>query len=249
MIQLHPLSAIGEVRPGDDLAALLADTLEGFACDRDDVLVVTQKIVSKAENRFVDLDQVTPGPRALELAALTQKDPRLVELVLAESSDVVRAVPHVLITRHRSGHVMANAGIDRSNLGPGDSERVLLLPLDCDASAQRLRSGLAALLPSPPGIVISDSFGRPWRNGVINVALGVDGLPALIDRRGEFDRDGRALEVTQVALGDLAASAAGLLMGEGAEGVPAVLIRGLSVPGQANPAAALVRPAQQDLFR
>jgi coenzyme F420-0:L-glutamate ligase/coenzyme F420-1:gamma-L-glutamate ligase len=144
---------------------------------------------------------------------------------------------------------MANAGIDRSNLGPGDGERALLLPVDCDVSAQRLRAELGALLPAAPGIVISDSFGRPWRTGVINVALGVAGMPALIDRRGETDRDGRTLEVTQVALGDLAASAAGLLMGEGAEGVPAVLIRGLSPMGEANPASALVRPAQQDLFR
>ena len=249
MIELHPITDIGEVRPGDELAGLLAHALAGFTCRTDDILVVTQKVVSKSEGRFVDLDQVTPGPRALDLAALTQKDPRLVELVLSESEDVVRAVPHVLITRHRSGHVMANAGIDRSNLGPGDGERALLLPVDSDASAERLRVALTALLPAAPGIVISDSFGRPWRTGVINVALGVSGLPALIDRRGETDRDGRTLEVTQVALGDLAASAAGLLMGEGAEGVPAVLIRGLSFPGAANPASALVRPAQQDLFR
>jgi coenzyme F420-0:L-glutamate ligase/coenzyme F420-1:gamma-L-glutamate ligase len=249
VIALHPLLTIGEVRPGDDLAAVLAGALAGFSCDSDDVLVVTQKIVSKAEDRFVDLDQVRPGPRATELAELTRKDPRLVELVLAESSDVVRAVPHVLITRHRSGHVMANAGIDRSNLGPGSPDRVLLLPLDCDLSARRLRDGLAAHLVSPPGVVISDSFGRPWRNGVINVALGVSGLAALIDRRGEIDRDGRELEVTQVAFGDLAASAAGLLMGEGAEGVPAVLIRGLLQEDQTNHAAALVRPVDEDLFR
>ncbi|MGR4863076.1 coenzyme F420-0:L-glutamate ligase [Caulobacter sp. LARHSG274] len=241
--------AIGEVRPGDDLAGLLAPALAGFVCDGDDILVVTQKIVSKAEGRFVDLGAVTPGPQALELAAVTHKDPRLVELVLAESDAVVRAVPNVLITRHRSGHVVANAGIDRSNLGPGDPERVLLLPIDCDASAARLRAALGALMSSAPRIVISDSFGRPWRNGVINVALGASGLPALIDRRGEIDRDGRALEVTQVALGDLAASAAGLLMGEGAEGVPAVLIRGLSAPDEPNTASALVRPVEQDLFR
>jgi coenzyme F420-0:L-glutamate ligase/coenzyme F420-1:gamma-L-glutamate ligase len=249
VIELHPIMDIGEVRPGDHLADLLAHALAGFVCRGGDILVVTQKIVSKAEDRFVDLDRVTPGPRAIALAAATQKDPRLVELVLAESEDVVRAVPHVLIARHRTGHVMANAGIDRSNLGPGDGERVLLLPVDCDASAQRLRAALGALLPVAPGIVISDSFGRPWRTGVINVALGVSGLPALIDRRGETDRDGRTLEVTQVALGDLAASAAGLLMGEGAEGVPAVLIRGLSTAGEANPASVLVRPAEQDLFR
>lgn len=249
MIELHPITAIGEVRPGDDLAGLLVHALAGCGCGGDDILVVTQKIVSKAEGRFVHLDQVGPGPRAIELAAVTHKDPRLVELVLAESSGVVRAAPGVLITRHRTGHVMANAGVDRSNLGPGDTDRVLLLPEDSDASARRLRGALGALLPAAPGIVISDSFGRPWRNGVVNVALGVSGLAALIDRRGENDRDGRRLEVTQVALGDLAASAAGLLMGEGAEGVPAVLIRGLSLGGEPRPASVLVRPAQQDLFR
>jgi coenzyme F420-0:L-glutamate ligase/coenzyme F420-1:gamma-L-glutamate ligase len=251
MIGLHPLETLGEIRPGANLAQLLAAALAalGLAPQDHDVLVVTQKIISKAENRYADLRAVTPGAEALRLAAITRKDARLVELVLAESQAVIRAVPHVLITRHRGGHVMANAGIDRSNLGPGHEDDVLLLPLDADASAARLRQQLAAYLTPVPGVVISDSFGRPWRMGVTNVALGAAGFPALWDRRGAPDRDGRVLEITQIALGDMAASAAGLAMGEGAEGVPAVLLRGLKLPGaEITPAAALVRPVPEDLF-
>jgi coenzyme F420-0:L-glutamate ligase / coenzyme F420-1:gamma-L-glutamate ligase len=251
MIQIYPLSAIGEVRPGDDLARLLADAVSKVGVDTvaSDVLVVTQKIVSKAEGRFVELATVSPGPRALELAEVTRKDPRLIELVLSESSDVIRAVPHVLITRHRSGHVMANAGIDRSNIGPGGNERALLLPLDADASAERLRAAFAEILRDPPAIVISDSFGRPWRHGVTCVAIGAAGLPALVDRRGDVDRDGRVLEVTQIALGDMLATAGGLVTGEGAEGVPAALIRGLNWTADHRPASSLVRPVEEDLFR
>ncbi|SFR89684.1 coenzyme F420-0:L-glutamate ligase [Sphingomonas jatrophae] len=251
MIGIFPLAAIDEVRPGDDLPALLTAALAaaGLVPAEGDVLVVTSKIVSKAEGRFVDLASVTPGEQARELAAVTRKDPRLVELVLAESQNVVRAVPHVLITRHRSGHVMANAGIDRSNLGGGDGEQALLLPLDADASAAALHVALAQRHAVPPAIVISDSFGRPWRYGVVNVAIGVAGLPALIDRRGELDRDGRLLEVTQVAMGDMIATAAGLATGEGAEGVPAALVRGVALPEEHRPAADLVRPLAEDLFR
>lgn len=251
MIQIFPLVGIGEVGPGDDLGALLSDALAraGICPLPGDVLVVTQKIVSKAEGRFVDLTSVVPGARALELAAQTAKDPRLVELVLAESTAVVRAAPDVLITRHRCGHVMANAGIDRSNIGAGNEDRVLLLPLDADVSAGRLHAALTARWANPPAVVISDSFGRPWRFGVVNVAIGAAGLPALIDRRGDLDRDGRRLEVTQVALGDMVATAAGLATGEGAESVPAALVRGVEWAAAAVPASALIRPIAQDLFR
>lgn len=251
MIQIHPLPAIGEVRPGDDLAAMLAGAVRAAGIDpvASDVLVVTQKIVSKAEGRFVDLATVTPGEQALALAEVTRKDARLVELVLAESRDVIRAVPHVLITRHRSGHVMANAGIDRSNIGPGEGERALLLPLDADASAERLRGGLGVIWTDPPAVLISDSFGRPWRYGVTCVAIGASGLPSLVDRRGDVDRDGRILEVTQIALGDMVATAAGLATGEGAEGVPAALVRGLDWTAHVQPASALVRPLEEDLFQ
>ena len=251
MIQIIPLAAIGEVAPGSDLAALLADALAaaGVTLAAGDVLVVTQKIVSKAEGRFADLAAVEPGDRALELAALTAKDPQLVELVLRESAAVVRAAPHVLITRHLTGHVMANAGIDRSNLGADNQDRALLLPVDADASAAALRVALAMRFGVAPAVVISDSFGRPWRFGVVNVAIGAAGLPSLVDKRGELDRDGRRLEVTQIGWADMLATAAGLATGEGAEGVPAALIRGAVWDAPDSPAAALVRPLSEDLFQ
>ena len=250
-VVIHPLAGIGEIRPGDDLAGLLAMALAqaGLSPQPDDILVVTSKIVSKAEGRFVELGDVTPGAEALRLAAITLKEPRLVELALREASAVVRAAAHVLILRHRLGHVMANAGIDQSNLGPDGEGRVLLLPLDPDASAAALRAGLAARMGAAPAIVISDSFGRPWRNGVVNVAVGASGLPALLDRRGEQDRDGRVLEVTQIAVGDMVATAAGMVCGEGAEGVPVALVRGYALPAGDSPAATLLRPVEQDLFR
>lgn len=247
-ISFSALQGIAEVAAGDDLGALLAAALPAVA-DKD-LLVIAQKVVSKAEGRSVDLNAVSPSPRALELAGVTRKDPRLVELILSESSDVLRAQPGVLIVRHRLGYVMANAGIDRSNVpSPPGEERVLLLPADADASAAALRRELRIHLGIDLGIIISDSFGRPWRNGVVNVALGAAGLPSLVDRRGEPDRFGRGMEVTQVALADALAAAAGLVMGEGAEGVPAVLVRGLDWTAPDCPAQELIRPLAEDLFR
>lgn len=244
MIEIVPLTGMGEVQPGDDLAGILQGAVDRCASERrvGDILVVTQKIVSKAEGRFAFLDDVKPGDEALRLAAVTRKDPRLVQLVLDESTAIIRAVPHVLIARHRLGHVMANAGIDRSNIGAGDADRALLLPLDPDGTAAQLH----AQLNMP--VVISDSFGRPWRMGVVAVAIGAAGLPALHDRRGEMDRDGRILEVTQVALGDIVATAACLATGEGAESIPAALLRGCPLNGPSRPAADLVRPVSEDLF-
>jgi coenzyme F420-0:L-glutamate ligase/coenzyme F420-1:gamma-L-glutamate ligase len=249
MIEIVALTGIPEIAPGDDLASILAEALARIEPRPHDILVVTQKIVSKSEGRFVDLAEIRPGAEAQRIAEDTGKDGRLVELVLRESSAVVRTGPNLLITRHRSGHVMANAGVDRSNLGSLDGDRALLLPEDSDASAQRLRDGLARRFDSPPAVVISDSFGRPWRQGVVNVAIGASGLPSLIDRRGERDRDGRLLEVTQIALADIVASAAGLATGEGAEGVPAALVRGFEWAFPEVPASALVRPVEEDLFR
>ncbi|MGH8179827.1 MAG: coenzyme F420-0:L-glutamate ligase, partial [Steroidobacteraceae bacterium] len=178
---------------------------------------------------------------------LTRKDPRVVELVLAESVEVLRAKPDVLIVRHRLGFVMANAGIDRSNVGGRD--RVLLLPADPDGSAESLRAAILKRFGIEVGVIICDSFGRPWRKGVTNVALGAAGVPSLLDRRGEPDRNGRRLEVTEVALADQLASAAGLLMGEGAESRPAVLVGGLTLQAPPVPAACLIRPLEEDLFR
>lgn len=246
-LTLTALKDIGEVEPGDDLPGMLGRALGAMPVPAGSVLVVTQKVVSKAEGRYRALETVTVSPRAAELAALTRKDPRLVELVLAESVEVLRARPDVLIVRHRLGYVMANAGIDRSNVGGKD--RVLLLPRDPDGSAAVIRTALLERYGLQLAVIIGDSFGRPWRRGVTNVALGAAGLPALVDRRGEADRSGRRLEVTEVALADQLASAAGLLMGEGAEGLPAVLISGITWTAPPVPARSLIRPLEEDLFR
>ena len=249
-VTLHALRNIPEVRLGDDLARLLADAIraESLVSESGDILVVTSKVVSKAERRMVPLGEIVPSKRARELALVTRKDARLVELVLRESSEIVRIAPHVLITRHLSGLVMANAGIDQSNIGPDGGEHVLLLPADPDGSAERLHGALANLLDVAPAVLLSDSFGRPWRLGVANVGIGAAGFPALWDRRGESDRDGRTLQVTQIALADMVASAAGLVMGEGNEGIPAVLVRGLVWSGAVTPASSIIRPRDQDLF-
>jgi coenzyme F420-0:L-glutamate ligase/coenzyme F420-1:gamma-L-glutamate ligase len=248
-LTLTALPGIGEINPGEDLAAILAVGISklGSGVPSHEVLVVTQKVVSKAENRYVGLGSVEVSPQAIELAAVTRKDPRVVELILRESVAVLRAKPDVLIVRHRLGFVMANAGIDRSNVAGTD--RVLLLPLDPDGSAAALRDAITRHLGRQLGIIISDSFGRPWRRGVTNVALGAAGLPALLDRRGDVDRNGRRLEITEVAFADQIASAAGLIMGEGAESCPAVLVSGLSWSAGSAPASALIRPLAEDLFQ
>lgn len=250
MIEIIPITGIGEVTVGADLARLMKASANaaGLRFRLGDVLVVTQKIVSKAEGRIVALSSVVPSAEAQRLAEIVRKDARLVELVMRESTAILRAVPNILITRHRLGLVMANAGIDRSNIGPGSDERALLLPLDPDASAERIARSLAED-GDGPSIIISDSFGRAWRMGVVPVAIGSSGLPALLDRRGEPDRDGRKLEVTQIGLGDMLASAAGLIAGEGAEGIPAVLIRGYPLDGAPVAASRLNRLLSEDLFQ
>lgn len=244
---LRAPGGIGEIVGGADLAGLIHDavTADGGLADGA-VLVVAQKIVSKAEGRRIALASVSPGEEARRLAAITGKDARLVELVLSESQAVMRARPGVLIVRHRLGHVMANAGIDQSNIG--GEEDALLLPVDPDASAERLRAALSARFAADIAIIISDSFGRAWRLGSVNVAIGVSGLAALVDRRGERDRDGRPLEVTEVALADAVAAAAGLVIGEGAEGRPVAILDGLGASFAAGRAAHLLRAPATDLF-
>lgn len=251
MIQIEVVPGIGEVAPGSDIGVILADALGPMAPRTGDIVVITSKICSKAEGRRLSLDTITPGERALEIAGAIGKDARLVELTLRESTDVVRMGRNVFITRHRLGLVMANAGIDASNIGTDEADMVLLLPEDPDASATAIRAAIADRLGVDVAVILSDSFGRPWRYGVVNVAIGAAGLPAIIDRRGDVDRDGRVLQVTQIAYGDLLASAAGLAMGEGAEGIPAVLVRGVTLGDgeDAAPASALVRPVNEDLFR
>lgn len=250
-LTIYPLLLEAEVLPGDDLAALLIPVLQAYKpLKQSDVLIVAQKIVSKSEGRFVDLNEVTPGKLASELAATTGKDPRLVEVILSESTEVVRAVKGVLIVRHRSGLVMANAGIDRSNVPQEQGvERVLLLPVDADQSAANIRMTIERLCGVKVGVIISDSFGRPWRMGVTNVAIGSAGIAALLDQRGDLDRQGRNLLVTQIANGDALAAAAGLVMGEGAQGIPAALIRGWRSQGMNLSAQRLIRPVEDDLFR
>lgn len=249
-LSLTALPGIPLLGAGDDLPALLAEALAriGPAPHEHDVLVVAQKVVSKAEDRFVDLAAVTPSARAVRLAARVGKDPRLVELVLAESAEVLACRPGVLIVAHRRGFVIANAGIDHSNVG-GTAQRVLLLPQDPDASAARLRAALDSRFGLRPAVVINDSTGRAWRHGTAGVALGAAGLPALLDLRGQPDLYGHALEVTQVGFADEIAAAASLLMGQGDEATPAVLVRGLHWSARARPAAALLRPPGEDLFR
>jgi coenzyme F420-0:L-glutamate ligase/coenzyme F420-1:gamma-L-glutamate ligase len=243
-LALVSLPGIPLVQPGDDLAGLILDSLRaaGLTLREGDILVVTSKIVSKAEGRFLDLRTVTPSARAQEIAAKTGKDPRLVEIILAESTGISRLRMGVLIVRHRLGFTSANAGIDHSNVGPNGEEGVLLLPVDPDASAARLRAALHAATGVQVGIVISDTHGRPFRLGNVGVAVGVAGLPALLDLRGRPDLFGRTLQATDIGLADL-------LGGQAAEGLPVTLVRGLHFPPADGRAVDLVRPPELDLYR
>jgi coenzyme F420-0:L-glutamate ligase / coenzyme F420-1:gamma-L-glutamate ligase len=251
-LEVVPLAGLPLIQAGDDLVELIASALErnGVLPRTGDVLVVAQKIVSKAEGRLVDLATVEPSARAVALAADVGKDPRLVEVILSESVRVVRARRGVLIVEHRLGFIMANAGVDQSNVGPPDgSHRVLLLPENPDRSAEALRRGLATLTGIDIAVVINDSFGRPWRQGTAGVAIGAAGLPALIDLRGRPDLFGRRLEFTIIGFADEIAAAASLLMGQADEALPAVLIRGLRWSAPESTAASIVRSPSEDLFR
>jgi coenzyme F420-0:L-glutamate ligase / coenzyme F420-1:gamma-L-glutamate ligase len=251
-VELLAIPGIPMVKPGDDLAVLISEGLArgGVTLRANDVLVLAQKIVSKAEGRSVDLARVKPSTRAITLATEIQKDPRLVELILSESVRVVRSRPNVLIVEHRLGFVMANAGIDQSNVAPTDGiERALLLPVDPDGSAEALRGRLAKEHGAAIAVIITDSFGRAWRRGTAGVAIGAAGLPALLDLRGNPDLFGRILQVSISGFADEIAAAASLVMGQGDEAQPVVLVRGLTWNKPANPAANLVRPASEDMFR
>jgi coenzyme F420-0:L-glutamate ligase/coenzyme F420-1:gamma-L-glutamate ligase len=250
-LTLTALPGIPEVVAGARLAELLLAAIgrSGEHIAAGDILVVAQKIVSKAEGRIVRLAEVTPSSEAHELAQAADKDPRLAELILRESRTVLRVKPGVIIVEHRLGFVMANAGVDRSNVGALDEEVALLLPEDPDASARRLRDDVRSVCGVETGVVINDSFGRAWRNGVSGVAIGVAGIAALIDMRGALDRGGRTLRVTQVAAADELAAAASLVMGQANEGFPAVLARGFPYPPREGAAQELVRPRAEDLFR
>lgn len=248
----HALPGLPEVRPGQSLVELIGDATPaaGLSVADGDVFVVAQKIVSKSEGRIVALDTVTASARAHEIAQQCRKDPRLVELVLSQSTEILRLAPDVLIVRHLRGFVMANAGIDQSNV-PGGGATALLLPEDPDRSASELRAGLEAHFGRRLAVVINDSFGRPWRRGTVGIAIGAAGLRALADLRGQPDREGRSLQVTEVAVADELAAGASLLMGQADEGRPVVLAKGLSgdyLEPQKG-ASDLLRPLSEDLFR
>ena len=250
-LELFAVPGLPMVRAGDDLASLIADAV--MAADtplRDgDVVVVAQKIVSKAEGRTVDLATVTPTAEAVALAAKVEKDPRIVQVVLSESVRVVRSRPNLMIMQHRLGFVMANAGVDQSNVAPADGvQRALLLPVDPDGSAETIRLALATRFGVKLGCIISDSFGRPWRRGTAGVAIGCAGLPSLIDLRGQPDLFGRTLEVSIIGFADEIAAAASLLQGQAAEGQPVIVVRGLTWTAPDASVADLVRPPEEDLF-
>lgn len=244
------LPGIPLVRPGDDVAQLIRDALlrADLVLAEGDVLVIAQKVVSKAEGRFARLDTIHPSPQALELAERSGKDPRLVEVILSESREVVRVRDNLIITRHRLGLVMANAGVDISNVTETEGV-VLMLPEDPDASCARIAAALAGDSDRHVGVVINDSVGRAWRRGQIGTAIGCWGLNALRDLRGDHDLFGRALQVSEAAIADELASLAALLQGQGGEGRPVVLVRGgFADPACTGSAADLIRPLEQDLF-
>jgi coenzyme F420-0:L-glutamate ligase/coenzyme F420-1:gamma-L-glutamate ligase len=249
-LELFAIPGLPMVQAGDDLPALILAGLAraGQALRDRDVVVIAQKIVSKAEGRTVDLADVVPSAQALLLAAEVGKDPRIVQVVLSESTKVVRSRPNLMIMQHRLGFVMANAGVDQSNVAEADGrQRALLLPLDPDGSAEAIRSVLAA--QANIGVIISDSFGRPWRRGTAGVAIGSAGIPSVIDLRGQPDLFGRTLEVSIVGFADEIAAAASLLQGQAAEAQPVVVVRGLTWRAPNVPVAEVIRPAEEDLFQ
>jgi coenzyme F420-0:L-glutamate ligase/coenzyme F420-1:gamma-L-glutamate ligase len=250
-LALHVLPGIPLIEAGDDLAAIVHDAIArlDLAPEDGDVLVLAQKVISKAEGRLIRLADVEPSAQAQELARETDKDPRLVQLILDESSEVVRKRPGMLLVRHRLGNVGAHAGIDQSNVDHGDGEAALLLPVDPDASAARLHEDLLARTGRRIAVIIADSMNRAWRLGTIGGAIGCAGLLVLDDRRGSHDMFGRELKVTLVNRADSLAAAASLLMGESVERTPAVLIKGLPWAPSAQTARDIIRPLAEDLFR
>jgi coenzyme F420-0:L-glutamate ligase/coenzyme F420-1:gamma-L-glutamate ligase len=248
--QAYALPDVPWVKVGDNLPQLILEGLEraGFQLQSGDIISIASKIVSKSEGRFVRLADVEPGAEALDIAEKVAKDPRVVELVLQEANSISRMRKGVLVTEHRLGFVSANSGIDASNVDESQ-EKVLLLPLDPDASAEAIRQSLKNQTEAEIAVIITDTHGRPFRMGNVGVAIGVAGMQALVDRRGEPDLFGRILQATILGYADMVASAAHLLTGEGAEGLPIVLIRGLQFPKGEGKASDLNRPAAEDMYR
>ncbi len=253
-LTLTPLPNIPLIQPGENLGEILLQAVQqaGLGFEDGDILVVAQKVVSKAERRLVDLNTVIPSAAAFSLAAASEKDPRLAELILQESRSVLRARPGTVIVEHRLGFVCANAGIDHSNVrgeGGQAEDWVLLLPCDPDASAANLRAYLEAASGVRLGVLIIDSHGRAWRLGTVGISIGMSGLPGLVDLRGEPDLFGFRLRITQVGAADELAAAASLVMGQAAEGTPAVHARGFPYPLREGTLGELLRPNESDLFR
>ena len=251
---LTPLADIPLIQPGDNLGEILLNAAQktGLHWQDGDILVLAQKIVSKAEGRLVDLSTVNPSPAALELAAASEKDPRLAELILQESHRVLRTRPGTVIVEHRLGFVCANAGIDHSNVqgdGGQAADWVLLLPWDPDASAGKIRAYLESATGVRLGVLIIDSHGRAWRLGTVGASIGMSGMPGLVDLRGEPDLFGFRLRITQIGAADELAAAASLVMGQAAEGAPAVHGRGFPYPLREGSLKELIRPSESDLFR
>lgn len=250
-VQLMGLSSPREIRAGDDLARWVREMCRQahIVPQAGDALVFAQKVVSKSEGRTVRLDTVAVSKEAQQLASISGKDPRIAELILQESMAVVRATPHVVIVRHRLGVVLANAGIDRSNVAQeGEGESVLLWPLDPDASASRLHNEVSTLFGVHLPVVINDSLGRAWRRGTVGTAIGAAGLPGVLDLRGHEDRHGFRLQTTEVGAADEVAAAASMVMGQAGEGIAVVLVRGLAFSQAPGTAADMIRPEREDLF-
>jgi len=250
-LTITPLAGMPMVRAGDDLAALILTALaaQKLALEAGDILVVAQKIVSKSEGRQVALASITPSPEAVQLAKETEKDPRLVELILRESTTVLRKKPGVLIVRQKLGLVGAQAGIDQSNIEHGADENALLLPEDPDRSARQIRDTIAKRTGVRPGVIVSDSMNRPWRLGTIGGAIGSAGIQVLDDRRGMHDIYGREMKVTMINRADSIATAATLVMGETTERTPVALVRGFAQEDHAQTARDIIRPLEEDMFR
>ena len=254
-LTLTAFAGIPLVHSGDDLVALILHSLQhtSIKLEDGDILVIAQKIVSKSEGRYVRLADVKPSKRAFQLAAETEKDPRLMELILSESREIVRYRSSVIVAENRQGVVLANAGIDHSNVEEdGGKEQVLLLPLDPDASAANIRKQLQRKTNRNLAVIINDSLGRAWRNGTTGTALGVSGLPALLDLRGRPDLFGEPLQTSEEAIADELSAAASLLQGQAGEGRPVILIRGYDfsgIPTQNTGTFGLIRPKEKDLFR
>ncbi len=245
-VRLISVQDLPSIQPGDDLAALV---VERVALEDGDVVVIAQKVISRAENRLVHLSTVEPSQRAIDMAPTAKKDPRLVELILCDSNEVLRLHEGVLIVEQRSGWVCANAGIDRSNVPPGDGQVAALLPEDADASARRFAARILELTGRTVAVVVNDSHGRAWREGSVGVAIGVAGMRPLKDERGRRDLYGYELQTSVIGFADEIAAAASLLMGQTDEGIPVVIVRGLEYQAGDGSAQEIVRPKERDLFR